>query len=81
MTINQALRQRIREVAAPLIERGCTPEQVRQGIYRKLGIGIGGGGGGSGWNAQPASAACPICGASGGGGHGGMCPEGGGWDD
>lgn len=70
--MSETLRERIKAIADPLIEHGADHVYVRQVIHRELGIGIGGGGGGSDPDIPP----CPYCGASGGGGHGGFCPEG-----
>lgn len=61
------------EFANPLISEGKSPEQVRAAIFGRYGIGIGGGGGGVNYDVPP----CRICGAFGGGGHGGLCPNGG----
>lgn len=76
MSQKSELRERIRAVADPLIADGRDNMDVRSQILAQLGIGIGGGGGGT----DQSIPACKICGAHGGGGHGGLCPEGSGWE-
>lgn len=70
-------KDQIREFAEPLIAQGMTSRDLRIAIYQEFGIGIGGGGGGSvfGGEGVPGER-CPYCDASGGGGHGGFCPNG-----
>lgn len=63
----------IREVADPLIEQGATPEQVQVQVFLKTGLSIGGGGTGGAFEGD---SQCPYCGATGNGGHGGLCPAG-----
>lgn len=73
--------ERVRAVADPLIEHGgYSPGMIYTAVFQALGIGIGKGGGGT----NPAvtypgplgeTASCPYCGATGGGGHGGFCPN------
>lgn len=75
--MSDGLRDQIRAVADPLIAKGVPEFEVRQEVLSVLGVGIGGGGGGM----DPAIPACPYCAANGGGGHGGFCPNGGGWDE
>jgi hypothetical protein len=72
--------ERIQAVADPLIVHGYTPAMVQQAVLQALGIGIGGGS--SGINSAAAYpgptgqlAACPYCGATKGGEHGGFCPN------
>lgn len=71
-----SLRDQIRAVGDPLIEAGKNDLEVRTEIYKVLGIGIGGGGGGTQESTSPH---CAYCGAYGGGGHGGLCPNGSHW--
>jgi len=67
-----SLRELIKETADRVIAEGANPVDVRGEVLRVHGIGIGGGGGGT----DPAVKLCPYCGAYGGGGHGGFCPNG-----
>lgn len=74
------ISDRIMAAANPLILQGYTPDQVREAVLERLGIGIGGGSTGdnpSVMYAGPGQAAfrCPYCGATAGGGHGGLCPN------
>jgi hypothetical protein len=62
--------EQIRAIADPVIAAGGTPVDVNIALRRTLGIEIGCGGGGN-QDIPP----CPYCGAFGGGGHGGFCPE------
>jgi hypothetical protein len=67
----------IRQVADPLIAAGLDHEQVRAEVLARTGLGIGGGGGAGSSFGDRDNRACPYCGATGGGGHGGLCPNGG----
>jgi hypothetical protein len=67
----------IREIADPLIAAGEPPSVVRDAVLWQLRVGIGTGGGGPDESIPP----CKYCGAYGGGGHGGFCPNGGYWSE
>ena len=74
--------ERVRAVADPLIiHGGYTPDMIYDAVFQALGVGLGKGGGGTNTAVTYPSplgevAACPYCGATGGGGHGGFCPNG-----
>jgi len=67
------LLDQIRAVADALIEQGATPAAVNLELRKRSLPEIGRGGGGV-WDIPE----CRYCGAYGGGGHGGLCPAGGG---
>jgi hypothetical protein len=73
--------ERVRAVADPLITHGgYTPDMIYDAVFQALGIGLGKGGGGDQNVLYPSPlgmvTVCPYCGATGGGGHGGFCPNG-----
>jgi hypothetical protein len=65
-------RQQLRDLIDPLLEKGANRETVDFETSRVFGIQLGQGG--QGPNPVPE---CKYCGAYGGGGHGGFCPNGG----
>ena len=62
----------VRELCTERIMEGRLPADIRAEVGYRLGIFIGQGGGGPDKSIPP----CPVCGAHGGGGHGGFCPVG-----
>jgi hypothetical protein len=74
--------ERVRAVADPLITHGgYTPDMIYDAVFQALGVGMGKGGSGDDSSVLYPSplgmvAVCPYCGATGGGGHGGFCPNG-----
>lgn len=77
MSAERMLYDTIREIADPLIAAGEPPFKVRDAVQRHTHVGIGTGSGGTDENILP----CGYCGAYGGGGHGGFCPNGGYWSE
>jgi hypothetical protein len=69
--MSDTMRANIRAFAAPVIARGGSPAEVRAAVRASLGVEIGEGGSGP----SPLLAVCQYCGAYGGGGHGGFCPN------
>lgn len=67
---SRELATRIRSVADMHIEQGANPQVVRMHVRMMTGVAIGEGGHGT-----EDLKTCAYCGASGGGGHGGNCPD------
>lgn len=67
-------RGQVRAVLDPLIAEGANRETRDFETMRKLGVVIGKGG--KGGTGSP-DTTCPYCDATGNGGHGGFCPNGG----
>lgn len=71
------LRDRIREVADPVITAGGGLPEVNHALMRELMLMMGHGG--KGGEESDLSNVCRYCEKTGNGGHGGFCPDGGNW--
>jgi hypothetical protein len=68
-----ALRDKIREVADEILDRGGDRDDMQIALYTDFGLTIGHGGKGR-TDMLDDFPPCRYCGAWGGGGHGGFCP-------
>ncbi len=69
------LRDQVKAIADPLVATGATPAEINEVLRGQLWLMIGGGGKGP----DESIPRCAYCGACGGGGHGGFCPNGSYW--